>query len=136
MAGGNSTNVTIELDSTAGGSLADYTAQIDKIGDFTIKNGIVTNTPFGTAAVAKAFTGMVEADEIPVEGEVSDSASHVYQILMAARGGASRTLKITYLSGEYVSCEVLVTSLSRVANVGAIHRFKATLVPTGAITES
>jgi hypothetical protein len=136
MAGGNSSNVTIEIDSTAGGSLADYTAQIDKIGDCTIKNGVITNTPFGTTAVAKAFTGMVEADSVTIEGEISDSASHVYQILMAARGGVSRTMKLTFLTGEYVSCEVLVESIKRSASVGAISRWAAVLTPTGTITES
>jgi hypothetical protein len=136
MAGGNSTNVTIEIDSTGGGSLADYTAQIDKIGDFNIKNGVIANTPFGTAAVTKAFTGMVEADDVAIEGEISDSASHVYQILMAARGGVSRSFKLTFATGEYVSCEMLVVSVKRMANVGAITRFQAVLVPTGAITES
>ena len=136
MAGGNSVNVTFEFDSTAGGSLADYTAQIDKIGDFTIKNGMVTNTPFGTAAVTKAFTGLVEADSFTVEGEISDQAAYFYQVAIAARGGASRTCKITMLTGEYISCEVLVESVKRALSVGAIHRFAVTLVPTGTITES
>lgn len=138
MATGNSTNVVIEIDGTAGGSLVDFTSQIDKVGDFNIKNGMVTNTPFGAAAVTKAFTGLVEGDAVTIEGEITDGAAGtgIYKTLKAARGGVSRTFKLTWATGEYVSCEALVENVRRTANVGAINRFSATLHPTSTITES
>jgi len=138
MATGNSTNVTFEFDSTAGGSLVDYTSQVDKVGDFEIKNGVIVNTPFGTAAITKALTGMVEAGPVAIEGEITDTAAPTgfYKMIKAARGGAVRTMKLTYLTGEYISVEVLVTAVKRAAGVGAINRFVATVEPTGTITES
>jgi hypothetical protein len=138
MATGNSVNVTVEMDSTAGGSLVDYTSQIDKVGDFEIKNGVIVNTPFGTAAVAKALTGMIEAGPLTIEGEITDTAAPTgfFKMIKAARGGVTRTMKLTYLTGEYISVEVLVTAVKRAAGVGTINRFAATVEPTGAITES
>jgi hypothetical protein len=138
MATGNSVSVVFELDGTAGGSLVDFTSQIDKIGDFDIKNGMVTNTPLGTGAVTKAFTGMVEAGAFAVEGEITDGAAGtgIYKTLKAARGGVSRSYKLTFMTGEYVSGELLVEHVARSAGVGNINRFKSTLHPTGTITES
>lgn len=137
MAGGNSTNVTFEIDITSGGALTDVTAGLDKIGDFAIKNGVIVNTPYGTGAVRKRFTGMVEADQFTVEGEIETTAGGAYMILRGARADKTlRTIKMTYLAGEYVTCEALVVDLKRVAVVGANNRFLATLAPTDTITES
>lgn len=138
MATGNSTNVTIEIDGTAGGSLVDFTSQVDKISDVELQNGVIVNTPFGTGFTARAFTGIVDGGTVTVEGEITDGAAGtgVYKTLKAARGGVSRTLKITWMTGEYVSCEALVATCTRTANVGAINRFKAVLHTTGTITES
>lgn len=135
MAVGNSTTVTVEIDVTTGGALTDYSDEVLNIGDFEITNDQVDDTPFATAAAKYSFTGTYGAGAFPVRCEVDTTAGSLYLVLKAARG-STRSVKITQVTGEYVSCECNVVSFKRINAVKAIGQAEAVFQPTGAITES
>jgi hypothetical protein len=137
MAFSDSSNVTFELDSTAGGTLADYTSQLDQIGDFDMENPVIENTPFGATAVERAFINVVDGKPLTIGGEIDDTAGSLWKVLKAAGGSnTTRSMKLTALTGEYVSCEVLVQKPKRKFSVKNRNRFECQLHPTGAVTES
>lgn len=135
MAIGNSTTETLEIDSTTGGSLTDYTDEALDIGDFEIENDQTEDTPFGTAAAKHSFTGTYGAKPFTVTCEVDSGVGSLYKVLKAARG-TTRTVKRTFITGEYVSCECNVGAFKTGGKVKGISQGTVTFTPTGTITES
>lgn len=137
MATYNSTNIKFEYDVTSGGALADYTADVDKIGNQPIKNNMKENTPFGTAYPTKSPTGLIVWPPFDVEGEFNDDAAKACMILRGARADKTlRTVKLTFGGTKTISSECYISAFEVIPQVDAVSRFKATIDPSGTVTEA
>jgi len=130
----NSSNIQIQLDVSVGGALQDITASITKIGSTKVTDGVVESTPFGVAFPQWLATGLATYADIPIEGFYEDTATTGMHAVFSPRG--VRTFKVTYGGGKYTQSEVLILDYERLPAVGTVTPFKATLRPTGTVTEA
>lgn len=135
MAKYGSDDITIELDNS-GGTLTDITAYVTSIGGVEIEALTEETTPFGVTNPTHAGVGMSEMAELDIEGFYDDAASPAPDALIGGGLGATRTLKVTWGGSKSTSVEVIIKKYVRTATVRELHKFTATLLPTGAITEA
>lgn len=134
MAKYGSDDVTISIDN-AGGTLTDITAHVTAIGGIKIEALTEETTPFGVANPTHAGTGMVEWAEFDLEGFYDDAASPAPDALFGGGLGATRTFEIGWGGSKTTSVEVIIKKYVRTATVRELHKYVATVLPTGAITE-
>ena len=133
----NSTDYILKIDSTSGGSLAALTPTVDKVDNLAVKNGIIENTPFGATAPTKSANGMHELPPYSVEGEVDTTAGSAWLIIRAWRADKSaRTVEHTIGGTSKITHEAYCSECAVIPSVKGNTRFKATIEPTGAITEA
>lgn len=129
-----SDDVQIEIDNS-GGTLTDITAYVTAIGGVEIEALTEETTPFGVTNPTHGAVGMTEMAEIDIEGFYDDAASPAPDALFGGGLGATRTLTITWGGSKTTSVEVIIKKYVRTATVRELHKYVATVLPTGAITE-
>lgn len=124
-------SVVIELDGSDGGALADITQYIQ--GDVVpeIERLFEESDTFGDSWEEALLVGFRRMGNITLEG-IYNTTIDGY---LNGTHAVSRTLKITYGGTKTTTVEVLIISYRRSLSRRRLHRFSATLKPTGAVTE-
>ena len=128
-------DLTIELDASVGGALADISAYVTEIGDYTVEQLLEELSAAGDATDRWAAVGFEQKSEITLSGPYDDQANSLVAITLDGEGGL-RTLKLTFDSGatDTRQVECLIKSTSRAPSRGAFQTYPVTLRPTGAVT--
>lgn len=134
MANYNSSNIQIQIDASVGGALQDITASVTSLGGIKVTDGYVESTPYGVSYPEWLATGMKTYSDLPIEFNYEDTVSTGMHAVFSPRG--IRTFKVTIGGGKYVQSEVAILDYERVAQVGKVTHCKATLRPTGTVTEA
>ena len=134
--------VKIEIDSTAGGSLADISQYVTHINGISVEQLMEQTDSFGDSWEESLPVGKGKVAPIVLGGLFDDTASTgpdaIFKITTPdTPATASRTFKITFItSGKNVSVETFRQKYDRSADRSGITKYEATLMPTGATTEA
>jgi hypothetical protein len=132
MAKYGSPDVKIEVDN-AGGTLVDLSAYIDDDISHEVEAVMEELLAFGATWPAQIATGVKRAPEITLGGMFDDTATSGPDVILNAVG-ATRSVKITWGGSNTTDFEAVITKYSISASKGAMTRFEATLIPTGAVS--
>jgi len=135
MAKYGSDDLKIEVDNS-GGTLVDMSAHITEINEFKLEHVIEESTVFGAAWETSLASGVTMSDDVELSGFYDDTATTGPDVIFGGGLGATRTLKITWGGTKTSSVEAIISGYERVAKVKESTKYKATLKPTGAVTEA
>jgi len=138
----NWSNIKVEFDNSSG-TLVDMSQYITSINGVKINAPTVDVTPLGSSAGGwqkNLFGGLLQMDEITIEGFYDDTASTgpdaIFKDLgCVATSGGTRTLKVTWGGTKYTQVETIITGYDRTPSKGQPTMFTVTLTATGAVTE-
>lgn len=133
--GSNSTQIQID---DSGGVLRDLSTQILSINGVMIEAVTEESHGYNKSWAEALATGMRRVEPVEIEGFYNDVANGAHTVLKDVATGpaaATRTITFTWSPGVTTSFETLPTKYGRLPKVGAITRYKSTLIPTGAVTE-
>lgn len=92
-------------------------------------------TPFGVQDQVQGYAGLRKVKDVPVGGLYDDTATTGTDALFVGIG-ATGTLLLTWGGSKTSSMSSIVKVYDRIADPkGKFSRYKATLSPTGAVTE-
>ncbi len=127
-----SPDVKIEVDNSSG-ALVDLSAYIDEDIALDIGATLEELLAFGATWGSQLSTGVKVASEITLGGMFDDTATTGPHVILNAVG-ATRSVKVTWGGSNTSNFEAVISKYSIKASKGAMTRFEATLVPTGAVT--
>lgn len=135
MAKYGSDDLTIEIDNS-GGTLVDMTSHITEINDVEKEAALEESTPFGAAWATSLASGVKLMAEIEITGFYDDTASTGPDVVIGGGLGDTRTVAVTWGSTKKTTVEAIIAKYTRIAKVKESTKYKATLQPTGAVTEA
>ena len=135
--GSGSVGITI----TDSGAVArDLSAHILSINGVLIESVMEESHGYSNTWAEALATGMYKVEPVEIEGFYDDVASTGPHAVLGttASGPASTTRTITFSWGgaKTTAFAVHIQKYARLPTRGQITRYKATLMPTGAVTES
>lgn len=139
MAKYGSNSVVIKLDSTDGGSLVDISQYVLGINGVSIEKLVEESHTFGDAWFEALQTGLSKMDDVELDLFYDDTASTGPDAILnigTITHAATRTLEITYGSTKKSTVETWITKYQRLPKRGELTKAKATLKPTGSVTEA
>ena len=139
MAKAGSNEVQFQIDSTDGGTLADITQYVTKIGDVVVNREAQEATPFGVVDEQYIIGVMKKRDPVVIEGFYDDVASTGPDAILnigRVTHAVTRSTVLTFKSGKTVTGEVWIEKYTRTLEVGQYHGYSASLRLTGTITEA
>jgi hypothetical protein len=132
----SSQNITITYDSTAGGSGQAVTNYVLTMGGVKITSKMEVSTAFGDTWEENIPAGNVKLEPITLEGHWDTTAtSGPHVVFIDPDDGpqdGTRTLVIVFGDTKTMTVETRLMSYEVLGQVGALTRFKAEIVPTGA----
>ena len=141
MAYYGSDDLVIEFDSSAG-TTVNVSQSVQTINEWNVEAMMEETHTFGDAWVEQMFTGLRKTNEITVGGLYDDTAATGSNAMFndpgntLTSGTTTRTFKVTWGDSKSSSVEVWIKNFKKVPSRGALSRFEATLVPSGAVTEA
>lgn len=141
MAKYGSPSLVIEFDNS-GGTLVDITQHVLEINGVKISAILEESHSFGDAWFESLAVGLRKMAPVTIQGFYDDAASTGPDALFglanfpSGPAATTRTLRITWGSTKTTTVEMLIGDYERQATRGQIHRYAATLQPTGAVTEA
>jgi len=130
-----SDDLTIEIDNSSG-TLVDMTSHITEINEVETEAALEESTPFGAAWATSLFSGVKLMAEIELTGFYDDTASTGPDVVIGGGLGDTRTVAVTWGGTKKTTVEAIITKYARIAKVKESTKYKATLTPTGAVTEA
>ena len=100
-----------------------------------VEMGTEESTAYGATAAAHVSTGIKRAEPITVGGMYDDTAATGPDVKFNTLG-TTVAIIITWGGTKTTSFNAIVTKYDRLAKMGAMTRYVATLLPTGTITEA
>lgn len=137
----NSSNLIIEFDNAAL-ALQVITPYVLRCGSLKKKGLFEESTAYGKSVVERLYAGMKDTEPIVLGGFYDDAASPAPDALfddignVATTGGGTRTLKITWGGTKTSSVEMFIQDYEKLPDVGKLHQYNVTLLPSGAVTET
>lgn len=139
MAKYGSNSVTISVDD-AGGTLRDMTQHTLDINGVEIEAILEESHSFGDAWFESLAVGLKRMADVVLGGLYDDTATTgpdvVYNNFPAGPSASTRTFTCAYGGSKSTSVESLLMKYGRKLQRGALHKYEATLRPTGAVTEA
>lgn len=135
MATYGSDDLKIEIDN-ASGTLVDMTSHITEINDVELEAALEESTPFGAAWATSLASGVKLMAEIEITGFYDDTAGTGPDDVLGGGLGDTRTYAHTWGGTKKTTVEAIITKYARIAKVKESTKYKATLTPTGAVTEA
>lgn len=131
-------NLTIELDTTEGGSLGDMSAYITEFNGLSPEAVLEEITAAGDTSDRWAAVGLTRKNEITMTGPYDNTTDKlVHATKDAGDLGETRTLKVTYDTGagaDILIVEAIIMRVERNTQRDRLHQYTVTLRPTGAIS--
>ena len=116
------------------------TAHTQSVNGFDVESNMEDSQSFGVSWAATLATGTKKASDLEVEGFYDDAAGGPSAVYLAAlpTGPATATsaVIITWGSTKTSSFAAYCVKFSRMATRNQITRYKATIRPSGAVTEA
>lgn len=135
-----SSEVTFTLDDAPGGTGRAIQGHITEAFGVKIESAQEASQAFGDAWEESTPSGSRKGAPIPVGGFFDDTATTGPHAVLSSPDydpqAAARNLVIVFGNAKTVTTTVRLTDYEVTATVGKLHKFKATLQPTGAITWS
>lgn len=125
----NSTNLDLSVGGTS------MKAHILDDVTLSVEIGTEEATAFGDAAAAHISTGVKKAAPITVGGYYDDTATTGPDVKLNVLGTTIAVI-ITWGGSKTSTFSAIVQKYDRIGKIGAMTRYVATLLPTGAITEA
>ena len=140
MAKYGSNSLTIQVDSTEGGSLSDISNYITSINGVEVEAVLAESHAFGDSWFEHLATGLRKMNPVVLGGFYDDTASTgpnaIFVGVQDSPADQTRTLQITWGGSKTTTVEVWIQKYSRMATRNELTRFEVTLQPTGAVTEA
>jgi hypothetical protein len=120
----------------------DITAHIQSINAFDIEAITEDSKSFGDTWGEVLPTGDKQASDVEIEGFYDDAAGGPVAVLQAALAAisgpatAASAVVLTWGGGKTSSFNAFCVKFSRIAQRNQITRYRATVRPTGAVTEA
>lgn len=118
----------------------DMTAHIQSINGFDVEAPTEDAKPFGVQWDAVLPTGQKKASDIEVEGLYDDAAGGPSAVFLAALPSGPTTapsaVVLTWGGSKTSSFNAYLVKFTRIATRNAITRYRATIRPTGTVTEA
>jgi hypothetical protein len=133
-----SSEITITIDGSPGGSPVDITQYVRTMGGAKIDNIQEPSHAFGDSWGEMLATGFRNVPPIPLTGFDDDTAVSGPHIVLkvtdadASPQGATRTLTLGFGNGRTFSGEVRLASYEVIGRNGQLSEFASVLNPTGA----
>jgi hypothetical protein len=129
----------VEYDN-AGGSPVDITQHVLTVNDVDIESLTEETHSLGDSWEENIPYGVARVGTVELGGLYDDVATTGPDALFANRApetpsSATRTLKFTWRSGKTTSVETFLAKYTRSVDRNGLTKYKATLQPTGAVTE-
>lgn len=139
MAKYGSGSVTINIDDS-GGTARDLSAHILSINGVLIESVMEESHGYNKSWAESLATGLYRVEPVEIEGFYDDtSTTGPHAVLGTTASGPSsstRTITFGWGGGKTTAFETHVQKYGRLPNRGQITRYKATLMPTGTVTEA
>lgn len=139
MAKYGSPSIVVKIDDS-GGTPQDITQYVQTINGIEVEALTEESHPFGVAWVAALATGLKKMADVVIGGLYDDTITTgpdaLLNALPAGPATPTRTLEITYGGTKKTTVEVIIAKYVRTAVRGSLHRYEATLRPTGTVTEA
>lgn len=139
MAKYGSDQLKVEIDGSDGGSLTDISQYVLGINGVTIEKLTEESHTFGDAWFEALQTGLKRMEDVDLDLFYDDTASTGPDAILniaSVTHAATRTLKITYGGTKTTTVETWITKYQRLPKRGELTKAKATLKPTGSVTEA
>ncbi|MGE3276721.1 MAG: hypothetical protein AB7O67_16540 [Vicinamibacterales bacterium] len=138
MAKYGSNTVQISIDDS-GGTARDLSAHILSINGVMLEAVMEESHGYNKAWAEALATGLKRMEPVEVEGLYDDGTNGPHAVLGTLASGpesATRTITFTWGGGYATAVEVHISKYGRVPPRGGITRYRATLTPTGTVTET
>lgn len=140
MAKYGSSSLNIQIDSTEGGTLTDISQHVLSINNVDVEGMTEESHTFGDAWVESLPIGVRKMNDIVLEGFFDDAASTgpnaIFIGVQNSPANLTRTLQLTWGGTKVTTVEVWIAKYERLGTRGNLTRYRATLRPTGAVTEA
>jgi hypothetical protein len=128
-------DLTLQIDSIVGGSLTSLNAYVTEVDAFEIEASLEDGHTAGDSWVERLFTGLKDAKEFSITGFYDDTASTGPNAMLIGIGDI-RSFQFTWGAAKTSAFECVIQKYARSPKKGELTKFKATLAPTGAVTEN
>lgn len=125
-----------KIDAADAGALQDMSQYCDIIGGFKISKFVEESHTLGDAWVESLFAGIRKGEDFTVEGFYDDTATTGPNVVFNGTHLVTRSVEITYGGTKKSTFEAWIVDFERVLARDKMTRFKATIRPTGAVTEA
>jgi hypothetical protein len=140
MAKSTPADIVIEYDN-AGGALVDISQYVQTINGIEIEGILEETHTFGDSWEESLPVGIGKTGQIEIGGVYDDTGATGPDALFAGRipetpASSTRTFKMTYVGAKTTSVETYLSKYTRNPDKNGLTKWKATLQPTGAVTEA
>lgn len=135
MANYSSANVIVQI-KDHGGTLRTFTAFIRSIGGVSIEAILQEAHTMGSTWFAYAFAGIRKCAPITIGGFYDDQANGPDACFSGYEGETRTGTVITWGGSKTTTFDILIQKYDRVAKLGALTEYSATLQPSGTVTEA
>lgn len=127
-----SVDFIIKIDATDGGSLTDYSQYIDTIAGFKITRLTQESHTAGDAWVEHLWGGVRRGEPFTIEGFYDTTIDAT----LNGTHAVTRSVQLTYGGSKTSDFEAWIQDYERVFVRGELTRFRATILPSGAVSEN
>lgn len=125
-----------KIDATDGGALQDMSQHVDTLGGFKVTRIMEESHTLGDAWVESLFAGIRKGEDFTVEGAYDDTAATGPNATFNGTHTVTRSVEITYGSTKKSTFEAWIVDFERVMARDKVTRYRATIRPTGTVTEA
>ena len=136
MAKYGSDDFVFKIDVSDAGALQDMSQYVDTIGGFKITRLTQESHTAGDSWVEHLWSGVRRGEDFTVEGFYDDTASTGPDAVFNGTHAETRTVEMTYGSTKKSTFEAWIVDYERLFTRGELTRYRATIRPSGAVTEA